>query len=225
MLTPHTTDGRPVTKADPPAGPTPTFLSLLSSDFSRYRPTARPTLSRILVLLPVQPGLVGSLVLRAQQRLVARGHVHAAWGLRTLGNVLVGADFVPGADVGPGLMLSHPVGVVLGPGARVGEDATLASGVVLGVRSPDGRIASDQPSSFPVVGDGVFLGAHAAVLGAVHVGDHAIVGANSVVLSDVAAGTVVAGIPAKEIAPSPAVSRAGSTRRPIRDRADSAGTG
>jgi serine O-acetyltransferase len=206
-----------MTSNDFQRGQAATFRSLVFSDFRRYRPTTRPNWFRVLVLLPVQPGLVGSLVLRAQQRLFSGGHAHAAWGLRTLGNFMVGADFVPGADVGPGLMLSHPVGVVLGPGSKIGRDATLASGVVLGVRGPDERIASDQPSSFPTVGDGVFLGAHAAVLGAVQVGDRAIVGANSVVTSNVAADTAVAGIPAKTIttfqnAPSTEVREAANSR-------------
>jgi serine O-acetyltransferase len=175
------------------------FRALVFSDFSRYRPTARPTWFGVLVLLPIHPGVVGSLVLRAQQSLVRAGHANVAWGLRTLGNVLVGADFVPGAQVGPGVMFSHPVGVVLGPGSVIGRDATLASGVVLGVRSADDRIEPTEQSEFPVVGDGVFLGAHAVVLGGVRVGDRSIVGANAVVTADVAPDTIVAGNPARVV--------------------------
>jgi serine O-acetyltransferase len=178
----------------------PSYQSLMFSDFARYRPTTRPSWLGILILLPIHPGLVASLVLRAQQCLVRAGHVRSAWALRTLGNALVGADFVPGVEVGHGIMLSHPVGVVLGPGSKIGRDATLASGVVLGVSRHDNEEADD----YPVIGDDVFLGAHAAILGDVLVGDKAIVGANAVVTSTVAPNTMVAGNPARQVGTRPA---------------------
>jgi serine acetyltransferase len=49
------------------------------------------------------------------------------------------------------------------------------------------------------VGDDVNIGAHAVLIGAVNVGDRAVIGANSVVTKDVAADTTVAGVPARPI--------------------------
>jgi serine O-acetyltransferase len=174
------------------------FRDLMFSDLRRYLPYARPSWPALVACLFAQTGLVASLVLRSQQCLMRRGHVRLAWVLRSLGSWLTGADFVPGVEVGPGLLLSHPVGVVLGSGARLGSQVTLAGGVTLGVRDFDPRDPGRHPE-YPSVGDGVFLGAHAVLAGGVHVGDHATVGANSVVVEDVPPGKVVAGSPAREV--------------------------
>ena len=55
----------------------------------------------------------------------------------------------------------------------------------------DGRM--DSPS----IGDSVTIGAGARVLGPIHVGDEALVGANAVVLDDVPAAHLAVGVPAR----------------------------
>jgi serine O-acetyltransferase len=52
---------------------------------------------------------------------------------------------------------------------------------------------------YPVIGNGVEIGAGASILGAIHIGDGARIGANSVVLKDVPAGAVAVGAPARVI--------------------------
>lgn len=54
--------------------------------------------------------------------------------------------------------------------------------------------------AFPEIGDDVFIGAGARVLGGIVVGDGARIGANAVVIQDVPAGATVVGIPARVIA-------------------------
>lgn len=49
----------------------------------------------------------------------------------------------------------------------------------------------------PVLGDNVRVHAGAKVIGAVRVGDHAIIGANAVVVKDVPADATVVGAPAR----------------------------
>jgi serine O-acetyltransferase len=170
---------------------------MIFSDFARYRPTARPSWLRVLVSLPFIPGMVASLVLRTQQVLVRRGHWYAAYGFRTFSTWLIGADFIPGIEVGLGVMIAHPVGVTLGSGVRIGDNCTLANGVIMGVRNYDYRDPeAGSHDEYAQVGDGVFFGAHAAVVGGVTIGDNAVVGANSVVTSDVEADWIVSGIPA-----------------------------
>jgi serine O-acetyltransferase len=51
--------------------------------------------------------------------------------------------------------------------------------------------------AFPKIGDKVFIGAGARILGDITIGDEALIGANSVVIRDVPAGATAVGIPAK----------------------------
>ncbi len=175
-----------------PAAAEPTFGTLVSSDIARY--TGRP--APWWTAIPRgfgRPGLWATLVVRAQQRLHARGRTRLADALRGIGVVTVGIDVAAGARIGPGVWFEHPVGVVIGNGVVVGSGVTIAQGVTLGVRQSLETGASD----FPVLGDGVFVGSRASVLGGVHVGDGAVVAAHSLVLDDVAAGSTVVGVPAR----------------------------
>lgn len=105
---------------------------------------------------------------------------------------LTGVDIAPGATLGAGLRISHGVGIVIGDRVVLGEDALLMQGVTLGAPSQE-RIAD-----MPTLGDRVVLGAHAAVIGAVAVGDDVLIGVSCVVTRDIPAG-------AKVLPPAPRV--------------------
>jgi serine O-acetyltransferase len=111
-------------------------------------------------------------------------------------HVLTGADIAYEAQIGPGLVLYHPTGVVIGPECRIGARATIMQGVTIG---SDAVVVGDERGRSPVIGDDVFLGPGAAVFGAVELGDRVRVGANSVVTSSFPDGVVIAGAPAREI--------------------------
>jgi serine O-acetyltransferase len=172
----------------------PGFREMVRSDYARWNPDGRPSALRLAAALPMHPGLVACVLLRLQQVLVRRGATRLPWIVRSLCSALTGADFVPGCEVGLGVHFTHPVGVVIGSGVRIGSGATFASGVVLGVRSVD---PSDPTAEeYADVGDDVFFGAHATIVGGVKVGDGAVIGANSLVRTDVEAASVVSGVPA-----------------------------
>ena len=103
-------------------------------------------------------------------------------------------DILPRADIGGGCMIAHGLGLVIGGGTVIGEDCTLLHGVTLG------EVRFDELDC-PRVGNRVTIGAGAIVLGGIAIGDDAVIGAGSVVLADVPAGTVVAGVPARELPP------------------------
>lgn len=86
----------------------------------------------------------------------------------------------------------------------IGNGCFIAPGVVISCASHP--IAYEQRAidgieiSEPVtIGEYVWIGAGAIICGGVHIGDHAVIGAGAVVLKDVAADTVVAGVPARTI--------------------------
>lgn len=99
-----------------------------------------------------------------------------------------GADIPLRCNIGGGLLLPHPNGIVIHPEAHIGPNCLIFQQVTLGIRGRDGA---------PVVGGHVDIGAGAKVLGAVRLGDHARIGANAVVLHDVPAGADAVGIPAR----------------------------
>jgi serine O-acetyltransferase len=101
--------------------------------------------------------------------------------------VVTGADVPLGSRIGGGLMLPHPNGVVIHPGARLGPNCLLFQQVTIGTGSKPG---------LPVLGGHVEVGPGAKILGGVRLGDHVLVGANAVVVCDVPAGSLAVGVPA-----------------------------
>ena len=92
---------------------------------------------------------------------------------------LTGVDIAPGATFGPGLMISHGVGIVVGDRSKIGSGALLLQQVTIG--APSVR----RLEQMPVIGDDAFLGAGARIIGGVTLGDRVFVGANAIVTEDV----------------------------------------
>lgn len=97
--------------------------------------------------------------------------------------------------VGPGLSIVHGWGLVVSPNARLGCNVTLFNGVLIGRK--DKITPNHRESSFPVIGDEVWIGPHAIVIGGVTIGDGAIIGPATVVTKDVPPHCVVVGNPAR----------------------------
>lgn len=106
-------------------------------------------------------------------------------------SVVTGSEIHLLTDIAGGLLLPHPVGIIVHPDARIGPNCLLFHHVTLGV--------GDETGAVPILGGHVDIGAGAKILGSVRIGDHARIGANAVVLSDVPAGATAVGVPAKVI--------------------------
>lgn len=145
-------------------------------------------------LILANPGIQAVLLLRAQAALQADGHHRLARAVSLFNLRLTGAEFVVGCWIGPGLVLPHPQGIVIGGGSVVGENCTILHRVTLGERYGDG---ADSEHKYPRLAGRVVIGAGAAILGGVMVGNGAVIGANAVVLHDVEAADVVVGVPAR----------------------------
>ena len=102
-------------------------------------------------------------------------------------SVVTAADIPIDCKIAGGLLLTHPTGVVIHPHAEIGPDCLILQQVTLvaGVRL-EGHVD---------------IGAGAKIVRPVHVGKHANIGANAVVLDDVPEGATAVGIPARIISP------------------------
>ncbi|NLZ06746.1 MAG: serine acetyltransferase [Phycisphaerae bacterium] len=138
-------------------------------------------------------------------RLFLTLHSVAHWlgghGLKPLGRVvqvlsrfLYGSDIDAMACISRRAVIPHTVGIVIGETTIIDEAAVIMPNVVLGARQSDldGR-------RHPHICRGALVGAGAVVLGPVTIGENAKIGANSVVLENVAPGTTVVGNPARQI--------------------------
>jgi serine O-acetyltransferase len=122
-----------------------------------------------------------------------------------LGRFFTAIDIHPGAVIGRNFFIDHGF-VVIGETAEIGDDVTIYQHVTLGGTSPTDGIAGKR---HPTIGDGVIIGSGAAVLGPVHVGARARIGANAVVTRDVPEGATMVGIPARSTLVSAEQSAAG----------------
>lgn len=111
---------------------------------------------------------------------------------------LYSVDISPSAQIGPGLVLVHGFGVVIGSSTRIAGNCVVFHGVTFGDRGSE-WVGTREPDGHPAVGWGCIFGAGAKVLGPVTVGDNCVVGANSVVNRDVPANSVAAGLPARVV--------------------------
>lgn len=106
--------------------------------------------------------------------------------------------------IGDGCVLSTGVHIVSMAGVEIGRGAMI--GEYTSIRDANHRRQPGEPMRYAghdaqpiVIGDEVWIGRGATVLGGVTIGDHATVGANAVVTRDVAAGVTVVGVPARPL--------------------------
>ena len=92
-----------------------------------------------------------------------------------------------GADFGPRFILIHSIGVVINSSVVGGSGIMIEHQVTIGA----------EKRKSPVLGNNIFIGAGAKIIGRVKIGDNVKIGANSVVLDDVPDNATVVGIPAK----------------------------
>jgi serine acetyltransferase len=150
-------------------------------DASRRRGTRSPHASAAAdPALWVAALMRGSALLRA----VVGSSMGTSAILRTVFHIDVWSD-----DIGPGLRLPHPFGIVIGEGVRIGAECTLMHHVTL----------QRSPLIPTTIGDGVVLGTGTVVLDGSSVGEGAIVGASSVVRGELPARFVAVGAPARVV--------------------------
>lgn len=96
-------------------------------------------------------------------------------------------------ELGRRVVIEHNGAIIIHGNSRIGDDCVLRQGVTLGNRS------FEDSNGAPTLGNRVKIGVGAKILGRVHIGDDAKIGANAVVLENVPAGATAVGIPARVV--------------------------
>lgn len=93
---------------------------------------------------------------------------------------------------GPGLSIAHFGSIVVNGNAKVGENCRIQDSVTIG--------ATNGESDAPVIGNNVFIGSGARIIGKVNIASDIAIGANAVVVKDFnKSGITIGGVPAKKI--------------------------
>ena len=167
------------------------------SFFSRLRKDIRvvferdPAARSVIEVLFCYSGLHAIWFHRISHALYKRGWVLIPRMISNLARFLTGIEIHPGATIGEGLFIDHGTGIVIGETAEIGNNVTLYQGVTLG------GTGKEKGKRHPTIGNNVVVASGAKVLGSFTVGDHAKIGAGSVVLKPVPAYATVVGIPGR----------------------------
>ncbi len=126
-------------------------------------------------------------------------YLHTRWRVPVLPRFIslivrwwTGIEIHPAAQIGEGFFIDHGAGVVIGETTIVGKNVTLYQGVTLG-----GTGNEKSHKRHPTLGDNVFVGSGAKILGPIVVGSNSRIGANSVVLKNVPENATVTGMRAR----------------------------
>lgn len=152
-----------------------------------------PAAKSSLEILLCYPGFHAVLIHRLSHWLYRCRRYVLARLVSQFARFLTSAEIHPGAKIGKRLFIDHALGVVIGETAEVGDDVLLYQGVTLG------GTGNQRGKRHPTLGNRVVVGAGAAVLGDIRLGDDVKVGAGSVVVHSVPDGATVVGIPAKVV--------------------------
>lgn len=105
-----------------------------------------------------------------------------------------GIEIHPGAKIGEGLFIDHGMGIVIGETAEIGDNCHIFQGVTLGGTS------TKREKRHPTLQNNVSVGAGAKLIGAITVGENAVIGAGSVVVTNVPPNATVVGVPGHIVA-------------------------
>lgn len=125
-------------------------------------------------------GLIGKLLLRHYER------KHYKWSNKYTTSIPINV-------CGPGLSIAHFGGIYINSNSKIGKNLRIQTGVVIGG-------SSSTPNKFANIGDNVYIGTGAKVLGGVTIANCVAIGANAVVTKDILEeSTTHAGVPSKKI--------------------------
>src|SRR6185436_4091247 len=148
-----------------------------------------PAAKSVIEIVLCYPGFQAILTHRFAHRLYRWGIPLVPRVISQISRFLTGIEIHPGATIGRRFFIDHGSGVVIGETTEIGDDVLLYQGVTLG------GTGNEKGKRHPTIGNRVVVGTGAKVLGNILIGNHAKVGAGSVVVRPVPDYATVVGIP------------------------------
>lgn len=152
------------------------------------------SLFKALLLLKVEPKREALFTYRLAKEWYQKGYRIRSKYLQNKLLTKYGCDISMTADIGSGLRLRHVNGVVIGKGVEIGKNVIIYHQVTIGGKN----IGDAGKGKYPKIGNNVTIFPGAKIVGDIYIGDNSIIGANSVVISDVEPNSIYAGLPAKK---------------------------
>ena len=172
------------------------FIFLVKSDLHRYAGNSR--LASFVYSIIIEPGFVYSFWMRICTYL--ESHPIFKYLFFPLARIILmhyeykfGISISPRTQIGSGFYICHFGGIIINQSAVIGKNCNISHEVTVGRANRGAR------KGIPVIGDNVYIGPGAKVIGNIRIGNNVAIGANSVVTKDVPNNGVVVGIPGKVI--------------------------
>lgn len=164
--------------------------STIQKDF--YRESGKWLSGFQILIKCVNPNLHFMYILRKAQR-HRKTPVLGLWWRIVLRHFQIkyGFQIYPETEIGEGLYLGHWGSLVINPKAKIGRNCNIAQGVTIGQQN------RGKNEGYPKIGDEVWIGPNAVLVGNITIGNNVLVAPNAYVNFDVPNNSVVAGNPAK----------------------------
>ena len=150
-----------------------------------------PACNSVFEIFFCYPGVWALINYRFAHFFYERGFKLIARAISGLTRIITAVDINPGAQIGRGVFFDHATGLVIGETAIIGDNCLIYQGVTLG------GVSLEHGKRHPTLQNGVVVGAGAKVLGNITIGENSKIGANSVVVKDVAPNCTAVGVPAR----------------------------
>ncbi len=150
-----------------------------------------PSLKRWYEVL-LFPGFKALIYYKISRFFYLRGFYFLSRWICYKGRRKTGIEIHPGAVIGDNLFIDHGMGVVIGETCKIGNNVVIYQGVTLG------GTGKESGKRHPNIGNNVFIGAGAKILGNINIGNNVKIGAGAVVLDDVIDNVTVVGVPARK---------------------------
>lgn len=168
------------------------------SDLFRYEETQIVNVKKLILRQYISPGYRYTFWMRLCRYLSHKNKLYSP--LYLIAMIILqrrkykyGIEISPKTRIGTGFYIGHFGGIVINSQAEIGKNCNVSQGVTIGMAN------RGEKKGVAIIGDNVYIGPGAKIVGAVRIGNNAAIGANCVVTKDVPDNAVVVGVPGKVI--------------------------